>query len=54
MNEKIVSNAPMMQTIWLSPVGYVTGDPTLRISYPYTSHPGTDVTCVSPGDLKSG
>src|SRR5229473_8259455 len=41
-----------MQTHWLSPTGYVTGDPTLQISYASVSHPGTIVTCTSPGDLK--
>jgi len=41
-----------MQTIWLSPTNYITGDPTLRLSYPFVSHPGTIVTCTTPGDLK--
>jgi hypothetical protein len=41
-----------METIWLSPTGFVTGDPTLQISYPFVSHPGTVVTCTAPGDLK--
>jgi Pectate lyase superfamily protein len=41
-----------METIWLSPTGYVTGDPTLQISYPFVSHPGTVVTCTATGDLK--
>jgi hypothetical protein len=41
-----------METIWLSPTGFVTGDPTLQISYPFLSHPGTVVTCTAPGDLK--
>lgn len=41
-----------METLWLSPTGYVTGDPTLQISYPFVSHPSTVVTCVTPGDLK--
>jgi hypothetical protein len=41
-----------VQTIWLSPTAYVTGDPSLRISYPFVSHPSTVVTCISPGDLK--
>ena len=41
-----------MQTIWLSPTDFVTGDPTLQISYPSVSHPSTIVTCTSPGDLK--
>jgi hypothetical protein len=41
-----------MQTIWLSPTNYVTGDPTLRVSYPFVSHPSTIVTCTTPGDYK--
>jgi Transposase len=42
----------IVQTIWLSPTGFVTGDPTLQISYPSVSHPSTVITCTSPGDLK--
>jgi hypothetical protein len=41
-----------MQTMWLSPTDYVTGDPTLRVSYPFVSHPGTVLTCTAPGDFK--
>lgn len=41
-----------MQTIWLSPAGFVTGDPTLRASYPFMSHPSTIVSCTTPGDFK--
>jgi parallel beta-helix repeat protein len=41
-----------METIWLSPTGFVTDDPSLRLSYPYVSHSNTIVTCTSPGDLK--
>lgn len=41
-----------MQTIWLSPTNYVTGDPTLRVSYPFVSHPSTIVACTTPGDFK--
>lgn len=41
-----------MQTIWLSPTGFVTGDPTLRVSYPFVSHPGTIVSCTAPRDFK--
>lgn len=41
-----------MQTISFSPTAYVTGDPTLRISYPFVSHPSTVITCTSAGDLK--
>ena len=41
-----------MQTLWLSPTEFVTGDPSLRLSYPYISHSYTIVTCTSPGDFK--
>src|ERR1700720_2338257 len=41
-----------MPTIWLSPTNYVTGDPTLRLSYPFVSHPSTTVACTTPGDFK--
>jgi hypothetical protein len=41
-----------MDTIWLSPTGFISGDPTLQISYPFVSHPGTVITCTAPGDLK--
>lgn len=39
-------------TTWLSPTDFVSGDPTLKISYPSVSNPSTVVTCTSPGDLK--
>ena len=41
-----------MQTIWLSPTNFVSGDPTLRVSYPFVSHPSTIVSCTAPGDFK--
>jgi hypothetical protein len=41
-----------MQTIWLSPTEYVTGDPSLNVSYPFVSHSETVVTSQSIGDLK--
>ncbi|MGI0014041.1 MAG: glycosyl hydrolase family 28-related protein, partial [Nitrososphaera sp.] len=41
-----------MQTIWLSPTDYVSGDSSLRISYPSVSHPNTTVTSTTKGDLK--
>lgn len=40
------------QSMWLSPTGYVTGDTTLRMSYPFVSHPGTVVTSTATVDLK--
>src|SRR5215471_401034 len=42
----------MQKTIWLSPTEYVTGDPSLEISYPFVSHPSTIVSCTAPGDFK--
>lgn len=41
-----------MQTVWLSPTDYVTGDSSLRISYPSVSHPSTIVTSKTTGDFK--
>src|SRR5262245_59865343 len=41
-----------MQNIWMSPTDYVTGDPTLVISYPFMAHPSTIVTCTAPGNFK--
>jgi hypothetical protein len=28
-----------MQAVWLGPASFVTGDPTLRVSYSFVSHP---------------
>ena len=39
-----------MQTLWVSPTAYVTGDPSLRVSYPTFSRPSTVVTCTALGD----
>jgi hypothetical protein len=41
-----------MQSIWFAPTNYVTGDPSLLVSYPSVSHPGTIVESQSTGDLK--
>lgn len=41
-----------MQTVWVSPTEFVSGDPTVHISYPFLDHPGTVVTCSNPGDFK--
>jgi len=41
-----------VQTMWLSPTNFVTGDPTLRVSYPFVSHPSTNVSCTTPEDFK--
>ncbi len=41
-----------IQTQWVSPTKFVSGDPTLRISYPSVSHPAVEITTTAPGDLK--
>jgi hypothetical protein len=41
-----------MQTIWISPTEFVSGDPTVQISYPSADHPDTVVTSMEPGDFK--
>ena len=41
-----------MHTTQFSPTGFVTGDSTLQIDYPSSSHPGVVVTCTAPGDQK--
>ena len=42
-----------MHTIWLSPTEYVTGDLSLKISYPSVTHSNTIVICKNdPGDFK--
>lgn len=40
------------QTLMLHGIGFVTGDPTIKISNPYVFHPGMQVTVSEPGDSK--
>jgi hypothetical protein len=40
------------QTLMLHALGFVTGDPTIRIGYPFVFHPGVQVTVTEPGDAK--
>lgn len=40
------------QSLMLHSLGFVTGDPSIRISYPYVFHPGLQVTVREPGDAK--
>lgn len=40
------------QTLLLHGVGFVTGDPTIRLEYPSVMHPGTTVTVSEAGDKK--
>lgn len=36
----------------LHAVGFVTGDPTIKISSPYVFHPGVQISVTEPGDSK--
>ena len=40
------------ESIMMHGVGFVTGDPTIELSYPFTFHPGMQVTVTEPGDSK--
>ncbi len=40
------------QTLMLHALGFVTGDPTIRISTPFVFHPGVQITVSEPGDAK--
>lgn len=40
------------ETLWLSPTDFVTGDKSLRITYPSVTHPAVEVKATAPGDLK--
>ena len=33
-------------------IGFVSGDPTIDLAYPYVFHPGMQVTVTEPGDSK--
>ncbi|MEA4905083.1 MAG: hypothetical protein VB090_09640 [Petrimonas sp.] len=40
------------ESLMLHSLGFVTGDPTIKIDYPYVFHPGLQVTVSEPGDAK--
>lgn len=40
------------QTFMLHALGLVSGDPTIRIGYPFVFHPGVQVTASEPGNAK--
>ncbi|WP_298653960.1 hypothetical protein [uncultured Proteiniphilum sp.] len=40
------------QSLMLHALGFVTGDPSIRIDYPYVFHPGLQVQVSEPGDSK--
>lgn len=40
------------ESLMLHSLGFVTGDPSIKIDYPYVLHPGLQVTVSEPGDAK--
>lgn len=40
------------ESLLLHGVGFVTGDPTIKLSYPFVFHPGLRVSVTEPGDNK--
>jgi hypothetical protein len=45
-------NSHSRQTLMLHALGFVSGDPTIRIGYPFVFHPGVQVTVSEPGNAK--
>lgn len=43
---------PANKYLMLNGIGFVTGDPTIKISAPFVFHPGTQVTVTEPGNAK--
>jgi hypothetical protein len=40
------------QSLMLHALGFITGDPSIRIDYPYVFHPGLRIRVNEPGDSK--
>ena len=40
------------EILWLSPTDFVTGDKSLKISYPSVTHPAVEIRTKASGDLK--
>ena len=49
ISKKLLSKT---ESLMLHGIGFVTGDPTINLGYPYISHPGMQVTVTEPGDSK--
>lgn len=49
ISKKLLSKT---ESLMLHGVGFVTGDPTIKLGYPFTFHPGMQVTVTEPGDSK--
>ncbi|MBF6597829.1 MAG: hypothetical protein ITF98_06340 [Fermentimonas sp.] len=49
ISKKLLSKT---ESLMLHGIGFVTGDPTINLGYPYISHPGMQITVTEPGDSK--
>lgn len=49
---RIPKHRSKIRSLMLHSLGFVTGDPSIKISYPYLFHPGLQVTVNEPGDAK--
>ena len=49
ISKKLLSKT---ESLMLHGIGFVTGDPTINLGYPYIFHPGIQVTVNEPGDSK--
>ena len=47
--KKILSKT---ESLMLHGIGFVSGDPTIQIHYPYLYHPGLNITVTEPGEAK--
>jgi hypothetical protein len=41
-----------MKTLMMNGIGFVSGDPTLKLNQPQVSHPSIRINCSIAGDLK--
>lgn len=49
LSKKLLSKT---ESLMLHSLGFVTGDPTIKIGYPYVFHPGLQITVSEPGNSK--
>ncbi len=49
ISKKLLSKT---ESLMLHGIGFVSGDPTIDLAYPYVFHPGMQVTVTEPGDSK--
>lgn len=49
ISKKLLSKT---ESLMLHGIGFVTGDPSINLGYPYVFHPGMQITVNEPGDSK--